>query len=114
MQHLIILYSDETWHSLINIEKSDGCSQLILREPDDFEFVYKPQFFLSFFKIFFRAWENAARLFFNFSDVKFATLVKFCFVGFYTSLAFLLKPFTYPTFASIEINSRFMLLAKCI
>ena len=34
--------------------------------------------FLSFFKIFFRAWENAARLFFNVSDVIFATLLKFC------------------------------------
>ena len=34
--------------------------------------------FLSLFKIFFRAWENAVRLFFNVSDVIFATLVKFC------------------------------------
>ena len=70
--------------------------------------------FLSFFKIFFRDWKKAARLFFSLSDVIFVTLVKFCFVGFYTSLVFLLKPFTYPTYASIEINSRFMLLAKCI
>ena len=56
--------------------------------------------FLSLFKIFFRAWENAARLLFILSDVIFATLVKFCFVGFYTSFVFLLKPFTYPTYAS--------------
>ena len=34
--------------------------------------------FLSLFKIFFRAWENAARSFFNLSDVIFAALVKFC------------------------------------
>ena len=52
---------------------------------------------LSFFKIFFRTWENAARLFFNFSDVIFATLVKFCFIGFYNILLMLV---------SIEFNSR--------
>ena len=34
--------------------------------------------FLSLFKIFFRAWENAARLFFSLGDAIFATLVKFC------------------------------------
>ena len=34
---------------------------------------------------------RSARLLFNLSDVIYATLVKF-FVGFYTSLVFLLKP----------------------
>ena len=58
------------------------------------------RFFLSFFKVFFRAWTNAARLFFNLSDVITAILVKFGLVEFYTSLVFLLKPFAYPTYAS--------------
>ena len=48
--------------------------------------------FLSFLKIFFRAWENAARLFFNIRDVVFTILVKFYFVGLYTSLVFFQKP----------------------
>ena len=54
--------------------------------------------FLSLFKIFFRAWENAARLFFSFGDIIFATLVKFCRI--LLSLVFLLKPFKCPTYAS--------------
>ena len=62
--------------------------------------VYINPSFLSFFKIFFGAWENAVTLFFNFSDVIFANLVKFCFVGFYNILVLLLKPFTYPTYVS--------------
>ena len=63
---------------------------------------------MSFFKIFFRAWENTARLFFNFSYVIFATLVKFFFVGFDNSLVFLLKSFTCPTYAF-----KFMLVNLC-
>ena len=64
------------------------------------QYLYINPSFLSFFKIFFRAWENAAGLSFNLSDVIFSTLVKFCFIGFYTSLVFLLKRFTYPIYAS--------------
>ena len=44
-----------------------------------------------------RVWENAARLFFNVSNVMLATLVKI-FVGFYTSV--FAEAFTYPTHAS--------------
>ena len=54
-----------------------------------------PRFFCHFLR-----WKNAARLFFNLIDVIFLTLVKFRFVGFYISLIFLLKPFTYPTYTS--------------
>ena len=61
----------------------------------------KPSF-LSFFKIFFRPWENAARLFLKLSGVIVATLVYFTyFAGFYISLVFFLKPFAYPTYAAI-------------
>ena len=70
--------------------------ELNLCEPEDFPSIcIEHPIFCHFLK-----WENAARLFFNFSDVIFATLVKFCFVGFYSSLVFLLKPFTYPIYAS--------------
>ena len=51
---------------------------LNLHELENFRFVYKLSF-LSFFKMFFRALENAARLFFNLNDFVFASLVKFFF-----------------------------------
>ena len=64
--------------------------------------------FLSFFKIFFRVWENAARLFFNLSD----TLLQWSFLQdfipilcFCWSLLHILL-----MLVSIEIHSRFMLL----
>ena len=47
--------------------------------------------------MFFRALENAARLFFNLSDFVFASLVKFFFL--YNMI--LHQSFTYPTYAAI-------------
>ena len=72
--------------------------------------------FLSFFKIFFRDWKKAARLFFSLSDVIFVTLVKFCFVGFSTPVLCFCWNLLHVLLmlVSIELNSRFMLLTNCI
>ena len=62
-------YSDGTCHSLFTSEKSDvRINQIFVswRISD----LYINSRFLPFFKIFFKAWGNAARLFFNFRDVK--------------------------------------------